>query len=118
MTFTLAGHWEGLMHDIEGFSARVELELGDEGIGKFVFALVGDHCEAAERSGEVKSEVDPKGNVRIYVSGGDISPIEFNGRIYPVKVHAEAAITGTFTDPHADAPRGGVAIFWRYKTER
>ncbi len=117
MTDTLEGKWEGLMHDIEGYDGRLLLEFGKDGRGKLAFTMTGDHCEEEERIGEAKGELDREGNVRMYVSGGEIAPMEFAGNFYPVKVHAEAAITGCFTDSQSSEPRGGVAIFWRYNVK-
>ncbi len=118
MTDTLAGKWEGLMHDIEGYGARIDLELDKKGSGKFSFFLTGDHCSEEARTGEVQAKLGKDGSVTMLVRGGDVAPMAFTGRIHAVKVHAEAAITGTFTDPDPKAGRGGVAIFWRYASRR
>jgi hypothetical protein len=114
MSASLAGHWEGLMHDIEGFDARVELDLNAKGTGKFAFTLVGDHCPGEPRYGEVNAAVSRDGHVKMEVGKGDVPTMHFEGRLHPVKVHARAAIAGTFSDPESGNSRGGVAIFWLY----
>jgi hypothetical protein len=106
------------MHDIEGYGARIDLELDKKGSGKFSFFLTGDHCSEEARTGEVQAKLGKDGSVTMLVRGGDVAPMAFTGRIHAVKVHAEAAITGTFTDPDPKAGRGGVAIFWRYASRR
>jgi|GEM_PF-3091465 len=114
MSNSLAGRWEGLMYDVEGFNARVELDLGKEGNGKFTFTLTGDHCPEEPRVGEVSAKLSRDGHVAMQVGKGDIPPIHFEGKLQPVKVHARAAITGTYSDPNSREGRGGVAIFWLY----
>ena len=120
MTDSLAGHWEGLMHDVEGFDARVELDLTSGGSGKFVFTLVGDHCPGEPRTGEVSAKLSRDGAVAMEIGKGkgDLPPMRFEGRLHQVKVHARAAIAGTFTDPESREGRGGVAIFWLYADQR
>lgn len=117
MSNSLEGRWEGLMYDIEGYSARVELDLDKQGNGKFSFSLNGDHCPGEPRYGEVHTKLSREGAVTMDVRGKEVPPIHFDGRLHPVRVHAKAAITGTYSDPSVKEPRGGVAIFWLYANQ-
>ena len=113
MIDSLEGRWEGLMFHIEGFSANVTLDLDRSGEGKFTFTLVGDHCPGEPRTGAVQAKLSRDGVVAIEVRGENMPPFRFEGRATEVKVHARAAITGTFTSADRQA-EGGVAIMWLY----
>lgn len=112
----LAGRWDGLMHDVEGMTARCSLDLhgSDELRGAFTFQLTGDHCAEPEQKGEVHGRATPGREVVLDTRMEDGSAIRFRGKVYEVRHHARAAICGTYEVEGQEPARGGTAIFWLY----
>ena len=120
MVDSLKGRWERLMFDIENVSANVAMDVDDRGTGSFEFVLVGEDKPGQPRRGELHSKLSGDGRVSMETMGGDLPPITFEGQVFSVKVHARAAIAGTYrgADIRDGLERGGVAIFWLYGDQK
>lgn len=119
MIENLSGSWQGLLQDVEGFSARGNLTLRDQGElnGEFSYQPTGDHCPGPEQKGEIHGRADPRGAVLIETKLADGGSIRFEGRQYEVRHHARAAICGTYSIDGGEqqGSRGGTAIFWLFE---
>jgi hypothetical protein len=118
MINSLLGRWEGLMYDVEGFTANGTLVFeSNEGNGRFTFSIIGDHEPGKPQSGEIRGKLSPEGLVFLETTSSEVGTIRFEGRLFDVKAHARAAIAGLYIvdGPNRAFSRGGTAIFWLYE---
>lgn len=121
MNEEISGQWSGLMYDIEGYRARLEMTLEEsQGSlrGSVQVGLIESH-DVREQRGEAVGKISDKGEVTLEYqveTAPQETMVRFTGRLFPVQQHAKAALYGTYEvrTPREETLSGGVAILWKY----